>query len=169
MCRHQLKAIGREAGISVFPGDDPCWVNWILQGSPKLQGAANGSMFSQNYSYSNNTYENKSLSSPQSTRKQTGAGRQLHRKPKIIANDKKAATLAPNLSNKKVSVCTVWLRIPSTLLSKRFTHSPLPVSLLCFLTDFPLVFFSYVLDLFEDRPRKEHQHLSCHFREGRRK
>ena len=124
MCRHQLKAIGREAGISVFPGDDPCWVNWILQGSPKFQGAANGSMFSQNYSYSNHTYEDKSLSSPQSTRKQTGAGRQLRRKPTTIANDEKVATLAAHISNKKVSACIISLRIPCTLLSKRLTRSP---------------------------------------------
>ena len=162
----------REAGTSGFPGDNPNWVKSILQASPELEGAASGGTVSQDYNYSRKTDEDKSLSSLQSI--ETGAGRQLHRKPKIIANDENAATLAPNLSNKKVSVCTVWLRIPSTLLSKRFTHSPLPVSLgpcslLCFLTDFPLVFFSYVLDLFEDRPRKEHQHLSCHFREGRRK
>ena len=123
MYRHQLKAIGREAGISVFPGDDSCWVKWILQGSPKFQRAANGSMFSQNYSYSNHTYEDKSLSSPQSTRKQNGAGRQLRRKPTIIANEEKAAILAAYLSNKKVSVCTTSLRIPCTLLSKRFTRS----------------------------------------------
>ena len=124
MYRHQLKAIGREAGISVFPGDDPCWVNWILQGSPKFQGAANGSMISQKYSYSNNTYEDKSLSSPQSTRKQNGAGRQLRRKPTFIANDEKAATLAARISKKKVSACIISLRIPCTLLSKRLTRSP---------------------------------------------
>ena len=157
----------REAGTSGVPGDNPNWVKSILQASPELEGAASGGTVSQDYNYSRKTDEDKSLSSLQSI--ETGAGRQLHRKPKIIANDKKAATLAPNLSNKKVSVCTVWLRIPSTLLSKRFTHSPLPVSLLCFLTDFPLVFFSYVLDLFEGRPRKEHQHLLCLFRGEQRK
>ena len=111
------------------------FLEMILIGSTELQGAASDSTVSQNYNYPNKTDEDKSLSSLQSI--ETGAGRQLHRKPKIIANDEKAPTLAPNLSNKKVSVCTVWLRIPSTLLSKRFTHSPLPVSLgpcslLCF-------------------------------------
>ena len=157
----------REAGTSGFPGDNPNWVKSILQVSPELEGAVSGGTVSQDYNYSRKTDEDKSLSSLQSI--ETGAGRQLHRKPKIIANDKKAATLAPNLSNKKVSVCTVWLRIPSTLLSKRFTHSPclhpwVPAPCFAFLTHFPLVFFSYVLDLFEDRPRKEHQHLLCLFR-----
>ena len=133
MCRHQLKAIGREAGISVFPGDDSCWVKWILQGSPKFQRAANGSMFSQNYSYSNNTYENKSLSSPQSTRKQNGAGRQLRRKPKIISNDDRAATLAATLSSKKVSTCTV--KDPLYAFIEEDDAQPpclFPESLLCF-------------------------------------
>ena len=124
----------REAGTSGFPGDNPNWVKSILQASPELEGAASGGTVAQDYNYSRKTYEDKSLSSLQSI--ETGAGRQLHRKPKIIANDERAATLAPNLSNKKVSVCTVWLRTPSTLLSKRFTHplpvSPGPCSLLCF-------------------------------------
>ena len=117
----------REAGTSGFPGDNPNWVKSILQASPELEGAVSGGTVSQDYNYSRKTDEDKSLSSLQSI--ETGAGRQLHRKPKIIANDERAATLAPNLSNKKVSVCKVWLRISCTLLSKRFTHSPLPVSL----------------------------------------
>ena len=110
----------REAGTSGFPGDNPNWVKSILQASPELEGAASGGTVSQDYNYSRKTDQD-----------------MLHCKPKIIANDEKAAILASNLSNKKVSACTVWLRIPSTLLSKRFTHSPLPVSLypcslLCF-------------------------------------
>ena len=163
----------REAGTSGFPGDNPNWVKSILQASPELEGAASGGTVSQDYNYSRKTDEDKSLSSLQSI--ETGAGRQLHRKPKIIANDEKAATLAPNLSNKKVSVCTVWLRIPSTLLSKRgLLTAPclypwVPAPCFAFLTDFPLVFFSYVLDLFEGRPKKEHQHLLCLFRGEQRK
>ena len=120
--RYQFEAMRREAGTSGFPGDNPNWVKSILQASPELEGAASGGTVPQDYNYSRKTDEDKSLSSLQSI--ETGAGRQLHRKPKVIANDEIAATLAAHISNKKVSACIISLRIPCTLLSKRLSRSP---------------------------------------------
>ena len=77
----------------------------ILQDSLKVEGAASGCTALKDYNYSNKTDEHKSLSILQSI--ETAAGRQLRRKPKIISNDDRAATLAATLSNKKVNTCTV--------------------------------------------------------------